>query len=356
MSADTFMEKMKEFETTRAKVKQLFADDRYAMAVGVLKQLKEDMKDDAAFRKLVKSDVVLSEVEEMGQEMCDLVASVAPNTLGSGGWKPISAEPGCDHVFYRDENGDDKDETKVGKMSFRVEGFVEAPLLNLASLIYELDLWPKWFPGMVKASNHAELSKFRVIPVLESWLPWPLANRHLKLKAYGDVYDGDSVAIYARDLQAKDLAGTKIEMPKSPDGTVDLVLYFAGFHVIPCSKDVSYLKAIFCLDPQLDLLPNSLMNYIISKTAGVLLSLIRKHVKKKRFEGSEYETRMKSKPVYDEMRKRLKEMESGKQDCYTTARNRYLEKDKLDAFDARAKSGDADEKKASSGGSWLWGS
>ena len=122
--------------------------------------------------KIKKTDVILKKTKEFQKEVCDLVNSVAPNTLDGGGWEVICAEKGKDHVYYRREENDTKNDDKVsGKMSFRVEGFVEAPLLNLASLIYELDMWPKWFPGMIKARTHATISKFRLVPVMESWLP-----------------------------------------------------------------------------------------------------------------------------------------------------------------------------------------
>ena len=118
-----------------------------------------------------------------------------------------------------------------------------------------------------------------------------MANRHLRLFAYGDLYNNDSVAIYARDLRKFDLVGEdhlKIEFPITPDGTVALTLHFAGFHIIPCSESVSFLKCIFCLDPHLDALPMSLLNFMVSKTAGVLLNLIRDQVKPEKVKGSEY--------------------------------------------------------------------
>ena len=100
-----------------------------------------------------------------------------------------------------------------------------------------------------------------------------MANRHLRLFAYGDVYKNDSVAIYVRDLRKFDLDDDlKIEFPITPDGTVALTLYFAGFHIIPCSDNVSFLKCIFCLDPHLDALPMSLLNFMVSKQCALLQS------------------------------------------------------------------------------------
>jgi len=141
-------------------IHELFLKDRFSAAVELLKKLGDDFD--------TSSDDVLRKVKEFGEEMCNLVNSVAPNTLDGGGWKVICDSKGKDHVYYRDEDGGELG----GKMSFRVEGFVEAPLLNLASLIYELDMWPNWFPGMIKARTHATISNFRLAPVLESWLPW----------------------------------------------------------------------------------------------------------------------------------------------------------------------------------------
>ena len=160
-------------------IHHLFSKDRFSHAVERLKVLGDDFDCNDGTSKNVErisnnsnnfhhTDVVLKKTKEFQKEMCDLINSVAPNTLNGGGWKVICDEEGKDNVFYRNEN----EEKPGGKMSFRVEGFVEASLLNIACLIYELDLWPKWFPGMIKARTHATLSKFRLVPVLESWLPW----------------------------------------------------------------------------------------------------------------------------------------------------------------------------------------
>jgi hypothetical protein len=178
-----------------------------------------------------------------------------------------------------------------------------------------------------------------------------MANRHLRLFAYGDVYNNDSVAIYARDLRKFDLDDAlKIEFPTKPDGAVALTLYFAGFHIIPCSKNVSFLKCIFCLDPHLDALPIKLLNYMVSKTAGVLLNLIRDHVKPKKMKGSEYEKRMNSKPVYDVMRKRMEEIQFGE------SMSRYLTKQQIQEYKKKveAEMKKKESKCSNGGGGWLW--
>ena len=199
-----------------------------------------------------------------------------------------------------------------------------------------------------------------------------MANRHLRLFAYGDVYNNDSVAIYARDLRKFDLDDDlKIEFPITPDGTVALTLYFAGFHIIPCSDNVSFLKCIFCLDPHLDALPMSLLNFMVSKTAGVLLNLIRDHVTPEKVKGSEYvhisiiyqltenhisthtksstryEKRMNERPVYDEMRKRMKEIKFG------DSMNRYLTKEQVETYKKKQKE-KAEKKNSTKSGGWLW--
>jgi len=313
-----------------ATIHKLYNDDMFSEAVKNLRSLsdlmakkKSNNSTSAAdsrntYAAMVSKDPVLREVEQMGCEMFDLVASLAPNTFGGGGWTSMSEVSEGDMTWYRDEGG--------GKQSFRCQGFIEAPVINLASLIYELDLWPTWFPGIVEASKYAELSKFRIVPLLQSWLPWPMANRSLRLKAYGDVFNGDSVAVYARDLMPSDLTSSKFEMPSSPEGNVDIELYFAGFHLIPLSKNVTYLKAIFCLDPKLAALPVSVFNLIVSKTCGILLKVIRANVTAEKMKGSEYERRMKTTPAYIEMRKRLATI------SYGDNAQKYLGKEHQDAF------------------------
>ena len=61
---------------------------------------------------------------------------------------------------------------------------------------------------------------------------------------------------------------------------------------------------------------------------------------------------MNEKPVYDEMRKRMKEMKFGE------SMNRYLTKQQIEAYKKKMKENEEKKKRSSSkgggGGGWLW--
>ena len=100
------------------KIHDLFSKDQFSAAVECLKLLGSDFDcaDGKTFRffsssfpsrthtthQNKKTDVILKKIKEFQKEVCDLVNSVAPNTLDGGGWEVICAEKGKDHTVFID--------------------------------------------------------------------------------------------------------------------------------------------------------------------------------------------------------------------------------------------------------------
>ena len=247
-----------------------------------------------------------------------------------------------------------------------MEGFIDAPLFNLLALIYEFDLFPLWFPLLKTAEEMFVPTRFSKFARIVAWAPWPMADRECVLRGYGDVYDGDSVAIFAKDAVVEDLINTSgegtVEFPKEgANGTCRISVHKCGFHFIPVVDEESLqnegksgsgsgsgsgrksgkatttagetkettpptkaaqektkktigaggrvlCRVFFNVDLKIALLPDFLLNLIIGKFCGQILQLVRKHAHPKRMLGSEYEKRVAgNSQVYDEMKRRLKE-------------------------------------------------
>jgi hypothetical protein len=264
------------------------------------------------------------------------------------GWTLKSWDSSTDQIWYKEETD--------GTHSFRVEGFIDAPLFNLMALIYEFDLFPLWFPLLTHASQVAQPSKFSKFARIVAWAPWPMAHREALLRGYGDVYNGDSVAVFAKDAVPDDLIGTscegKVELPiEGADGTCRLNVHKCAFHFIPVvdekviqkkhqdkdedededeekeetaeskggtsTKQAStnnkkrskrkkkkkkssvvgaggrvLTKVFFNVDLKIAFLPDLLLNVIIGKFCGAILMLVRKYAHPKEMRNSEYEKRI----------------------------------------------------------------
>lgn len=70
----------------------------------------------------------------------------------------------------------------------KIEGEIDAPIFNLLSILYEIDLYKEWVPqldncGVIKylGDSHDEanmkLSRFRFLSYFSFSLPWPLSSR-----------------------------------------------------------------------------------------------------------------------------------------------------------------------------------
>ncbi len=225
------------------------------------------------------------------------------------GWTLKSAADSRDQIWYREEPPAGPDQPPTH--SFRTEGFIDAPLFNLLALIYEFDLFPKWFPLLKKARTVATPSKFCKFAQLVAWAPWPMCDRECMLRGYGDIFNGDSVAIFATDATPADSDGLGFALPpEGEDGSCRINVHVAGFHLVPVSDGRVLVRCFFNLDVKIAFLPEFMLNIIVGKFCGALLHLVRKHASPARMAGSVYEQRIQAdiasgSGVYNEMKRRL---------------------------------------------------
>ena len=112
-------------------IEALFDDDRWFDAVEKYEEHKKLIDETLASEKVASEKV--SKIKQASGELKHLMQELK----STEGWELKSHPEDADDVWYRYE--EDKQ-----THSFRTEGFVKAPLLNLISLIYEFDLFPNW--------------------------------------------------------------------------------------------------------------------------------------------------------------------------------------------------------------------
>ena len=59
-------------------------------------------------------------------------------------------------------------------MTVFVEKTVKAPMINLISIISEVQLMKEWVPNMIRSDLIGEISHFRKLVILESKMVWPM--------------------------------------------------------------------------------------------------------------------------------------------------------------------------------------
>lgn len=79
-------------------------------------------------------------------------------------WEVQGDSDGIKSFFKHEENSP--------VYSIKFEGEVDYPMLNLLSIFYEIDLYPKWCPYMTLGETLKEESRYRFFCKYEFDMPW----------------------------------------------------------------------------------------------------------------------------------------------------------------------------------------
>eukprot|EP00461_Guttulinopsis_vulgaris_P001483 UN01483 len=179
---------------------------------------------------------------------------------------------------------------------------VKCPLMDLFKLIYEVELFPLWFPMMADNAREVhEWNRFSKAVVSQVQAIWPFANRELLLAAKGiDNSPNGSVLINLRDLPETDPHWFPVTK-----GAVRCKMLHGGFILVPTSKDTTQVSFFANVDPDLSL-PTSLMNYVTGKMVGMLIPIMQDNAPKTRGEKSKwYASVTKHSDVYNDIEAKM---------------------------------------------------
>jgi len=175
-------------------------------------------------------------------------------------------------------------------ISLRMEAEVEIPLINMITLINEVDLWPHWVAFVRKATEVKAIHRGARIYYLEAGLPYPLPNRDIHIYGTGvnRLYENGSVMIMAKSVNNdpeffKHHDAQKVEKP----GSVYVDIHQGAFEVKPLGPNRIAYRAIAHANPNFSWIPDSVINFAIRKASGIIFNKIVEHAKK--FKGSMWE-------------------------------------------------------------------
>lgn len=206
-------------------------------------------------------------------------------------------------VWYRRE-------PNTATHSILTEGEIRAPLVNVAALIYEADLYEQlfWYVTAARAVPVRNATWLKRAAHIATYVPWPLYRRDVVVYAFGvdgmDEQDG-CVMVVSRSLRDDDEVDHS-EVAPAPR-TVRVDMHNSGFELVPISPGVVKAKVLVNVDPHLSFVPIALINWIARMFCRWSLRTLEARAKELTKMPQEYQTRIKTEPMYAYIRRRLGE-------------------------------------------------
>ncbi|KAL8438081.1 hypothetical protein ACSSS7_000446 [Eimeria intestinalis] len=145
-------------------------------------------------------------------------------------------------------------------ISFRVEGFVDASILNIISVLNEMDLYRDWIPyysfplklGLREVKKLYQMGRVEQISLLELDFPWPMNNRDCCV----DIWAADDLDYTNRFfVRITSLDGgnnnprVPLTVPSPPNKTLRLYCE-GGVILVPLGKEKTFIELLWTLDPK----------------------------------------------------------------------------------------------------------
>mmetsp|Transcript_13756 Transcript_13756/g.24682 ORF Transcript_13756/g.24682 Transcript_13756/m.24682 type:complete len:366 (-) Transcript_13756:418-1515(-) len=290
---------------------EYFRCDKHFQSSRALRALTKDAEDlekgsasaDGSARRFL--DAELSKYSEVGliRQIEEEVLDALEMAKSEEHWE-LSYDGASAKVWYK--QGTD------GLHSFKAQGELVAPVVNLCALLNELELMKELFWFVKKVDTLQDLGRVRRTFHSMWALVWPLSDREAPLLGYGvDGMDEDDCFLtIARSLRDSDIdaEGNKLIIPAIPRGTVRMQADLISFHFSPISPSRTLVTLVARVDPKLTIFPVALINWC--SRFFIRLSLMILEEKARNIENLPHGAVMKSeerKDVYSWMQNRLEE-------------------------------------------------
>ena len=103
------------------------------------------------------------------------------------GWNRFKDQPKT-KIYYKQEDG-------LNQITMYVEQEIEAPLINLAALLSEVQLFKNWIPMIKQSDLVGEVSHLRKLAYFRANLPWPFEQRECFIQACGVILKEENAAV-----------------------------------------------------------------------------------------------------------------------------------------------------------------
>lgn len=219
-------------------------------------------------------------------------------------WSPISVDKKGYGTYSRDQPG-------CVTQSIKVMGEVDVPMIHMAGVVMELDLYTEWFPFCIEAKDQGIVSRFHRTSKFAITIPWPVANREVFIVGYAidDMTRNKRVIIYARSVKDGEQMPPMVRIPGVTKGNVRADLNIGGFLIELLTPERCLVSFILNINPNLSAIPPGLMNFVSGRLMWVLLHEMQKAaVRSRKPDGAYAERRKQHKQIYAYFEARAQEI------------------------------------------------
>ncbi|CDW81454.1 protein kinase domain protein [Stylonychia lemnae] len=263
------------FEASKQDILKLFYEDEPIQAYNLFKKLKQCIEQDLVQFNDDQSETPEQQMDkfEQSEEMVALkkdflIIEYFMKELNSdmSSWTRHTDKPDF-KIYYRQEQG-------FKGLTLYLEVEFKSPLMNLFTILAEVDLFQKWIPFTAKSELKGSVSHLRKLAYLKQNFPFPMSAREVYLSACGIALEDQKACILTLSSVEKDSwFGTSIQRdPKC----VYMDIHKAFIYAKALDKNTSVLKMIQNVDPHLDYIPQALINFGMKNLIGVFIGQIRK--------------------------------------------------------------------------------
>ena len=176
------------------------------------------------------------------------------------GWIRDSSSNKKVTVMYKYFEGDDA-------VTIKVEGLMNAPLLNLCGLCYEVDLFHTWVPLMKRSDKLAQISRTKQISRNLYSFPLPFVkNRELLMYGYGvNALNTKHKCIMAVGKTVEGLF-KGVQIPEIAKGCIRAISPISGATFTPVGENKVFFRFVSNFDPKMKV-PYSILNWFSRKFA-----------------------------------------------------------------------------------------
>ncbi|KAF0982087.1 hypothetical protein FDP41_011948 [Naegleria fowleri] len=289
------------FPTLVQKAIDLFDNERLLEAYHLLIDneinVVRTVDDESSNNKSVLPSDITQKLQQIIQDG-KLAEQVMREFNSDDGWK-LCVEKDKMQSFYKD-NG-------RGMHAVKVQGYISAPIFQVLSIFYEVDLYKSWVPQMRESLIIHKLAKYRFLAYFSFDLPWPFSPRDLISYAFAvDKLEKDgSIMVVVKGVTSESLPQHKdvISKYENPNNVCSECEY-SGFLVKYISPEETYVQIVGSVDPKLSYVPYWFINMVTDNASYLSMSKLRNVSAK--VPHSEYQKRIDvNDAIYGDIKRRL---------------------------------------------------
>lgn len=175
-------------------------------------------------------------------------------------------EKGDQKIYYKKEEG-------LSSLTCFMEGMINAPMINVATILGEVELYKEWLPITPVSDIIKELTPMRKLIYIKNALQWPCWNREIIVEggAYA-IREDKAIGLSLESVRENQWFGHAIE--RHPENTVETHVNKGFIYIKYINDNQTQLRFFINIDIHLDLMPSALMNWGMKNICGQFFQYI----------------------------------------------------------------------------------